>query len=1547
MDTMTPEALSNALNDIFEFKLDFEIPITYISRNDDTVTKTRIHLNSLFADPEQYKAAGELLLQLIIHDTNFQNLAEFITQWSNNSLAESTLKGTIVPFETYIKNIIGIIDVSARSEMDRTRGLRNVTDTAKTRYNLIGATASETFETLRIIGNNLRHGNESASDIIKQKDSIAAIFFASLLHIVSRAIDPLNKYLAEKKAPAGTGPVNEDEIIKDYVRRCRQSYASYLENNVLHGEDAKVSPIPLMIKELEGKENPEEALGVLKNAPDGKYIILGVPGAGKTTLLNSYLLGISNAFASGEGEMVPVLICASDVEKDQNFIDTLLSSAAAKGLDKFTAKKMLDEGRVAIAIDGINEFHPDVNVDKFLKDVMQNSTGRLIMTGRIYEYASVKRTIDEYGKPRIFQVQDISSETIREFVGKLNFDEEKSHHMLDMFFNNDRIFSLLSCPLNLKILIDTITGDNSDFRFRNRGGLISAFVDEVCKRENDKDRIKNNSPKGPNKIYRAEWLLENLALRIAAEGTVSIDDFAADAVAEDPNIYVSKENVLDKIIEPLVRVGILKITNDTDIQFKLDTFREYFLARIYAASFSASLKRQDLRGRRITELPSINDNNNNETFRLMLELMETDSACSLAEKLYADRCGERIPVELKPEMFIGKANYALAWICDLVRTLDAADMPSAERPDAKTLCSNWVVNTLKILLQQKKDAAPKVYDIITQAGASLCTERVIRFMTGDRWIDKMLELGLAQDWASIIAARASDARLVYRILSKILPNYRYKDHKIGAVLRDLHRKLLYGMNTLQLELLHRDIARRIAEFEDKSQSVPAEIYADYYLTALLTTNINLIKAVPAIYVRRAAPAMKHGDYDRLLGAIAAADNKSDALVFFAHRTEKYEADISLLIYVIKYLAGHHNEEFAAALLHEDSFIQIIYSESVLREICAQLPIRLIPIAIADRLYESSLLKIALKSADENNFSRNLKRIVDDVYATVVNDNLYFDIAAAKAQPDIRKCNAKILSIDGKNTLSIVCATLAKPNAYVGTKAVLSIGTASTLEGTVEKCEAFSGDYFEMVFGFRGIPVGNLCGRLDWVNSELQRKGWLEYSMCVCESNTLMLRFTNAGAMNQLNKKEVREALASPLTVFRIKDKLHIPLRSIRYPKIQNGTRISIRLDKPLPINDKSLLCIEKIMMTDADGNNMPLFQQNYVEGSNKSTQRHSLFFFRDRDSCDAKMLFSQKNVRHVCPGLWISAAGCNYHALVKNDAEIYGNVLECADFELSCREIPPCGSFSVDKADLTIKYVVRENDSNGKYRLFLLTDKASAEKFSDIANRYPKLIFSDGSNGILQHAPETTDHGGGILIELSLRGANDDVLGKWTATPVVDFNVLRSVLNECKVRNTIYTSTAIPYLRRKDGKIEIPVPVNAKYLNGIRVYVNDRSRKSLPCTIHPLGSINTFAKTIDVQLRNPAGIAPKIDRDRGFLFIEKGSWLEYRNILNVVQFDSGRLYHPDMVRPVIEAMIQNDDTEIDETRMKFFRDSMSEPLLMLYDVTRAQLLKYKADEQNG
>ena len=810
----------------------------------------------------------------------------------------------------------------------------------------------------------------------------------------------------------------------------------------------------------------------------------------------------------------------------------------------------------------------------------------------------------------------------------------------------------------------------------------------------------------------------------------------------------------------------------------------------------------------------------------------------------------------------------------------------------------------------------------------------------------MRGLGLANDTASIIAANASNARLVYRILADALPNYRNKDYGVGTVLRDIHRKLLFGMNTLQLELLHRDIGRRINEIESKNQSVPTEIYADYYLTALLTNDMALINAIPSEYIRNAEPSMQYGDYDRLLDSCATVDTESALFDFFARQTDKYKTDIELLVYVIRYLVQRKNDHFAAALLDCDSFVHVFEEqycpETKLREICALLPLQLIPRRIANKLYESSLLKIALKNADENDFARNIKRTAEDTYTALANDNLYFVTAATKARPNLRKCNAKLLGIDGKDKLSIVCSTLATTKEYLGANAILGIGTAFTLEGTVENCEAFSGDYFEMIFGFEGNPAVILCGKLEWANTELERKGWLEYSMCVCESNTVMLRFTSQGAMNQLNKKEVRETLASPLTVFRIGGKLHIPLRSIHYPKIQNGTRITIRFDKPLSLNNKSYLNIATIMLKDAGGNCMPMFQQNYVEGSNKSVQ--PLLLFRNEGTDEAVMLFDEKTVRHVCPGLWISAQDSNYHALVKDRTETFGKVLECVDFEVSHREIPQCGTFSINRTETEIKYFVRENCGNGKFRLFLLVDEKQAEDFCRIAPRYPKLIFSDGSDGILQRMPVITDHGSGILIKISLRGSPADIMDKWSATPTVNFNILRSVINECKARNTVYTTTAIPYFRHKNGKIEIPVPANAKYIKGLQVYVNDRSRKSLPCTIHPLARINSFAKTMEIGLKNPAGMAPAIDKDQGLLFLEIGSWLEYRNVLNVVQFDSGKLYHPDMVRPVIEAMIQNDDTSLDNTRLKFFHDSKSEHLLMLYDVTRAQLLKYKADE---
>lgn len=1534
MDTMTPEALAESLHIILDFRVDIENPIKYTLIIKDERVIRNINFATLFADTAQYSNASDLLLRLITQVDVFRPLASFINKWALNNLDEDMLKQRFISFEEYIKDIIGIIDgEDTRRELDRTFGLSQILTIAKENYKVIGEDPTNAFKTLLDIRNTIGHGNTFAKIISNMGDKIPTLFFVCLLHIISRCPEQLNAYLADKVRESESAPADEEEMIKKYVERCAEAYASYLDNNVLHAKGIEASLMPVQIRETKSTEKQDyDALEFLKNAPNGIYVILGVPGAGKSTLLNSYLSGVCRAFISGESDAVPLLIRASEVSRDMSFIDTLYATAKENLMDSRTAEKLLNEGRFAIAIDGINEFHPEVNVKNFLRATLQTAKGRLVLTGRIYEYASVRNTIAEYGKHRTLEIQDISSATISEFVKTLKLDEVKSHRMLEMFAN-DRILSLLNSPLNLSFLIRIVKGGGDNFNFSNRGGLISEFISMVLAREELTDE-------------RIGWLLENLALHTAAAGFVSIFDFVHKAKQDFPTLYESenKEEVREKLIEPLVRAGILEKVDDAGIKFRFDTLREFFLARLYNDSLIAASEGTQLSGRELTELPAVDDDNNNETFRLMLELLDDKNARDLAERLFSDQTGKRITLPLSPEMYISRPNKPLVWICNLVKTLN-----SGTRIDTKKVCGNWVVNNMKILLEQKKNALPEVYGTVTRAAASLCTDRVIRFITGDNWIGKMIELGREKDFASELAANASDARLVHKLLTEKMPEYRKKDKEIGEVLRDIHRKLLSGMKTLQLELLHRDIGRRINGIESKKQSVPTEIYADYYLTALLTKDMELIGAVPSHVIKKAEPSMQHSDYDRLLGSCATTDTESALFDFFAKRTDKYRTDINLLVYVIEYLVSHNNENFAAALLNCDSVVRIIEerydSESTLRKICALLPIQLIPYKIATRLYETSLLKIALKNAEENNFARNLKHNAEEAFATVVNDNLYFNTAGANARPNSLKTDVKLLSIDGRDSLTVVCGTLAETETYTGAKATIGIGNAQTIEGTVEKCEPFGGEYFEMIFGFRGTPVRNLQGKIDWENSELRRKDWLEYSMCAYEGNTVMLRFTGNGALSQLNKKEVREALASPLTVFRIAGKLYIPLRSVRYPKVQNGTRIKIRLDKPLRTDDRNYVNITTIMLTNAEGKGMPVFLQNYVEGRNKNVR--PLLLFREKGAADAEMLFDEKTVRRVCSGLWVSAQDSDFHALVKDGTENFEKILECTSFEPGCREIPARGTFIIHKTDIAVRYILSESDGKGKFRLFLLTDGTTAVQFIDIADNLPKLIFGDGSNGILQRKPEITDHGAGISVKISMHAAPDDIMEKWSDTPSVDFNVLRPVINECKIRDIVYTATAIPYIRRKDGIMEIPVPANAGEVSGLQVYVNDRSRKSLPCTVHPLSGINNFAKTMEVGLKNPAGLAPAIDKDRGLLFIKTGSWLEYRNILSVVQFDSGKLYHPDMVRPVIEAMIQNDDTGLDGTRMKFFHDSNSEYLLNLYDVTRAQLSKYKADENNG
>ena len=268
-----------------------------------------------------------------------------------------------------------------------------------------------------------------------------------------------------------------------------------------------------------------------------------------------------------------MLINIKEIEPGSTFIGELHSRATARRMSPAIADRLLDEGRLFIAVDGINEFKPGVSSEKFLKDLLENTRNcTVVLTGRVFEYAGAKRVIEETCRPRIFRIQDISSATIARFVMSLGLKEEVSRRMLRMF-ESDNILALLSCPLNLKILIGAVKDSEKEFSYTNRGALLSAFVDKVFERESLE--------------YQAGELLDELALVSGDNaGGIRVDEFIGHM--QQKLAAGNSPKKIKQTISSLVSAGLLNLENG-NLEFRLDTFREFFRARYLARVFRCLL----------------------------------------------------------------------------------------------------------------------------------------------------------------------------------------------------------------------------------------------------------------------------------------------------------------------------------------------------------------------------------------------------------------------------------------------------------------------------------------------------------------------------------------------------------------------------------------------------------------------------------------------------------------------------------------------------------------------------------------------------------------------------------------------------------------------------------------------------------------------------------------------------------------------------------------------------------------------------------------------
>lgn len=1500
---------------------------------DDEFHEDQTGLSTLFSDETAMHRAAELLSDIIVRAPQcagkrcicINRVPEFLTWLAGDVVGSAPFENMLAVFEGCVKDIIFFItgDTSL-PEMDDISGLCKLLMNVADKAGLIDPKARKVFDTMRELRNSKVHGNNKAQYINANDKNVGRLVLVCLLHIIDRGSEKLNRSFGDGKlSGAGAPEISEPEQIEKYLKLSRDAFSEYLTNNVLHSDGSDEVPLmPVMLREIsaDGKGNDIDAEKTLCNAGAGAHVVLGVPGAGKSTLMNNILRQLCDA--EGADGRIPVLINIKEIEPGSTFIGELHSRATARRMSSAIADRLLDDGRLFIAVDGINEFKPGVSSEKFLKDLLENTRKcPVVLTGRVFEYVGSKRVIEETCRPRIFRIQDISSATIARFVMSLGLKEEVSRRMLRMF-ESDNILALLSCPLNLKILIGAVKDSEKEFSYTNRGALLSAFVDKVFERESLE--------------YQAGELLDELALVSGDNaGGIRVDEFIGHM--QQKFTAGNSPKKIKQTISALVSAGLLNLENG-NLEFRLDTFREFFRARYLARVFSEL-------GESGAQLPEVADDNNTETFRLMLEIMPAAGAAVLAETLYNRRGGQRDTVDWPATNLCG-VNSALEWICGLCRTLPETDggpgdSLSDSHPGARDLCGNWVVNHMKLMLDQPGSSLfRESYLAVTRAATTLGTERVVRFILGDRWLELICRLRLDDDAAQAIAECVTDMRTFYRVIRQSLSEPS-SSKAVRIALNKIRMKTLHVLQPIQLELLHRHILSEIEECRAKNQVAPRMLYVDCYTTALLTGNIDIVKNVPGKIVREASVKLSPRYYNRLLDLCAAEPVGGRVHTFFGKLTPQYKDyrdrdkdnndSVKFAEHVVRYLSMRDCTASAAWLMQQKEFLDCLAGDrEALRRVCALVPLDELPHEIASRLYEPVMMRLAMESRRENTFAANLRGDDLRAYAAVANNNLNFNSSPGKQHDRTMTSGARVVGMESPSVMMLSLPVVENPGQFVGSAVSLQVSHSERYSGTVTECRRGGGEYCEMFFSFFGIELFPVYGTLSWHNPVLGLGGSLRYSLATQNNfKVLMLRFTDKDALRQLGNKDVLAAITSRLTVFKIGSTVLSPLKSNRYPAMDTSTVMRVELNSEVARNDTLATGINLVRLADSAPDKPRFLRLDYVAGGNKSVSSRLL----ECRGEEASFLFSREALAEVGQGVWLTAPGSNYHALISHPTEPVEKVIECTGMKFEHTGLPASGQVEIESVGGTVEFFLRKTD-DGAAMLMLMTEAQSAA-FRACAACYPVMRFSDGTTATLQEAPAMDDSGCAVLVRASLGGAPAGIADKWGGRPEVSFTVLR-VVNATALTSGIYAVSAIPYSVDGQGKMTLPAPLDPRTLNRLKVRVDNNAPASPVFTVVAGRTIRT-ARRIPVSLKNRAGATLAMRPDSiGILYLAETS-VKYQNIMQLVQFDNGRRYHPDMVVPVIEELIASDRLDLIDKHPAFFRYSLSEHLLGRYEATASRV----------
>lgn len=1408
------------------------------------------------------------------------------------------VEGCLIKLENYLKSIVRTAVTNGPAIITAMEGNRQALNHL---INTIGQRAESRFfsdkalpllESLRYQRNEEAH----ALRICSTHDILAMHLLVCMLHLVDYNGEKLNAEFTRHEnrrlssnTPEAESAESKAAILQNYVKDLQLICRKYLLDNV--HVDSPDRMMPLKIQSYSTRESVDAVS--IADIDEPLSIMLGAPGAGKTTMLHAIMLRAAARYLENpETEPVPVLIYFKDVSHGDTFHDMLARSFKHKEVPEHIAAEIFAQGRLFVAIDGLNEFVVDkASVNGFLTGMFNamsaHPDNRYIITGRIYEFSLVRDLVRRNTSASIYEMQGVTLQMIKDYIGNLQLSVAVKTSLYGLLVKPEML-QLLTSPLNFAAAI-TVVRLGNDFNIDNRGRLMQKFIDET-KIENDK----------------IGWMmLCRLAAYFKEHQCTSIleYDFMSLLLAEDPNLYRDAETIND-CLQRLAWAEIISAGSGI-IEFKIDTYREYFVARSMADKFSSERSLPDI---------GLTDKTDFETLRMMIELLDKPyKGRDLVEKLYDKGSGERPVLDIATCPALERLSPVLLPAARLVSTLPY-EIDNKRHPGAKALVEGWVLNHFRLLRAMRASAesaggkAAEDYDRLVikviETAAVLSTHDLYLRIFDPVWLTPLQ--GNKGQWlkriADILVKNCSDSAQLYSILSDTILNMGMVPD-VHSLARECRDRFFTALSPVSLELLHRSIAQTFTA-GDSRHDYAARI-SDYFLSALLTADASVIGSLDFKLIISHDVTLHHNAFNRLLQRYGHPDEA--AVLFSDSMMEYYATTPATYYYILSYLTFRGAVGLVTQQLEKPVSARLLGKK--LHRLCDLLPVSQIPQRLLDKLYDTQMINTMIQGAGGRDPWRPLKLSSDQLGQMFRHTVSMFEVPA-KRQPVVRSLEYTVAGYDREGRIGVLAPPLQDHACLTGRNAIIYVDRQPH-NFTIESSRRFDLTVCELTMrsvSRRSLPSH---GYLTLNNSSLGVKKRVYYSMVVHQDGNLVkIRITDPASVAQLLNPRIQEQLMTPSVILSI-DSIRLSLVALRRT-VDTGNYTYI-IFKPSD-DDRIILDSERLFPLNDDGSHVELASADVFVAPGTKFDGYSVIML-DRDKCAMTLAIVNPEVENICKGLWLR---CGYYlARVTADSHRASGMLRYRTIRLG-RLIPLHGTASFAGLGAA-EYFATPTAEPGIYDMTFVTDGIAADDLRAYLVQYADICIGTDDLVVQQICePEVT--GPVTLVETDITFAGDADINRWLAGEPLAVSQPRQVDNSPVAEPSRYKTAVVPYTIIPTGEISIPLPECPLIFTN---YIFRPLRSGLACRVtkYRRPDNKSDRRIFLTIVRCDNGLKPRFDQHDCLRIEPVGNEKRlpvYSRLMPLVDFEMPERYHSSIAEILYDEIV-NYNIRLRPSTVTFFK----------------------------